>query len=143
MISSVFRKTGKIKNPHSGDFPFLYGSSAEETKGIPTHHDLLCPQRKHTLSGCSALFFRSTKQNHSQTKRSIRIQATTDSPYYPYLLRSPWSDIRLTTISTMSYMPYFIAFTHTFTCTFCVYFFYNPQFQQIIVFICSFSSCDF
>ena len=57
MISSVFRKTGKIKNPHSGDFPFLYGSSAEETKGFPTHHDLLCPQRKHTLSGWSAFFF--------------------------------------------------------------------------------------
>lgn len=139
MISSVFRKTGKIKNPHSGNFPFLHGSSAEETKGISTHHDLLCPQRKKALSQDDRhSFFRSTKQDHSQTRRSIRIQAATDSPYYPYLLRSPWSDIRLTTISAMSYMPYFIAFTHAFPCTFCVHFFRNLRFQQIIVVICSF-----
>lgn len=60
-----------------------------------------------------------------QTRRSIRIQAATDSPYYQCLLRSPWSDIRLTTISAISYMLYFIAFTHAFPCTFCVHFFHN------------------
>ena len=142
MISSVFRKTGKIKNPHSGDFPFLHGSSAEETKGISTHHDLLCPQRKYSLRMLGTLF-QTTKQDHSQTKRSIRIQAATDSPYYQCLLRSPWSDIRLTTISAISYMLYFIAFTHTFPCTFCVHFFHNSRFQQIIVVIYSFSLLHF
>ena len=78
-------------------------------------------------------FFRSTKQDHSQTRQSIRIQAATDSPYYQCLLRSPWSVRRLTAKYGMSYLTYFIAFMHRFPCTFCAHFFHNSEFQQIIV----------
>ena len=144
MISSVFRKTGKIKNPHSGDFPFLHGSSAEETKGISTHHDLLCPQRKKALS---------QDDRHSFSKQRSKIilkqgdpsayRPPPISPYYQCLLRSPWSVRRLTAKYGMSYLTYFIAFMHRFHCTFCAYFFHNSEFQQNIVVICSFPSCFF
>ena len=138
MISSVFRKTGKIKNPHSGDFPFLHGSSAEETKGISTHHNLLCPQRKHTLEMLGTLFSNnevrsfSNKAIHPHTGRH-RFLLTISIHCGP-----PWSVRRLTTKYGMSYMPYFIAFMHRFPCTFCAHFFHNSEFQQIIVVICSF-----
>lgn len=62
-----------------------------------------------------------------QTRRSIRIQAAR----------------RLTAISSIAYTPYFIAYMHRFPCTFCVHFFHNSEFQQIIVVICSFPSCFF
>lgn len=141
MISSVFRKTGKIKNPHSGDFPFLHGSSAEETKGISTHHDLLCPQRKkaHSLRMIGILLSDQRSKTLLKQGDPSAYRPPLISSYYQCLLRSPWSDIRLTTISAMSYIPYFIAFMHRFYCTFCAHFFHNSEFQQIIVVICSFS----
>lgn len=140
MISSVFRKTGKIKNPHSGDFPFLHGSSAEETKGISTHHDLLCPQRKkaHSLRMIGTLFpnneakSSSNKAIHPHTGRH-RFLLTISIHCGP-----PWSVRRLTAKYGMSYLTYFIAFMHRFHCTFCAHFFHNSEFQQIIVVIYSF-----
>lgn len=141
MISSVFRKTDKIKNPHSEDFPFLYGSPAEETKGFLANHDFLCLQRKkaRSLRMIDTLFSDRRSKIILKQGDSSAYKPPLISSYYQYLLRSPWSDIRLTTISAMSYMPYFIAFMHRFYCTFCAHFFHNSEFQQIIVVICSFS----
>lgn len=140
-----FSKNRQNKKSPLGDFPFLYGSSAEKTKGFPTHHDLLCPQRKkaHSLRMIGTLFSDQRSKIILKQGDSSAYSPPPISPYYQCLLRSPWSDIHLTAISAMSYMPYFIAFTHTFLCTFCVHFFRNSEFQQIIVVICSFSLLHF
>lgn len=139
MISSVFRKTGKIKNPHSGIFLSCMEVQRKKQKGSPHIMTSFALKENTHSQDDRHSFFRSTKQDHSQTRQSIRIQAATDSPYYQCLLRSPWSVRRLTAKYGMSYLTYFIAFMHRFPCTFCAHFFHNSEFQQIIVVICSFS----
>lgn len=134
-----FLKNRQNKKSPLGDFPFLYGSSVEETKGFPTHHDLLCPQRKKALSQDDLHSFSKQrskiilKQGDPSAYRPPPI-----SPYYQYSLRYAMAVRRLTAKYGMSYLTYFIAFMHRFPYTFCVHLFHNSEFQQIIVVICSF-----
>lgn len=140
MISSIFRKTGKIKKTTRGIFLSCMEVQRKKPKGSPhIMTSFALKERKHSLRMIGILFSDQRSKIILKQGDPSAYKPPLISSYYQYLLRSPWSDIRLTTISAMSYMPYFIAFMHRFYCTFCVHFFHNSEFQQIIVVICSFS----
>lgn len=139
MISSVFRKTGKIKNPHSGIFLSCMGVQRKKPKGSPhIMTSFALKERKHSLRMIGTLFpnneakSSSNKAIHPHTGRH-RFLLTISIYWGP-----PWSVRRLTAKYGMSYLTYFIAFMHRFPCTFCAHFFHDSEFQQIIVAICSF-----
>lgn len=139
MISSVFRKTCKIKNPHSGIFLSCMEVQRKKQKGSPhIMTSFALKERKHSLRIIGTLFpnneakSSSNKVIHPHTGRH-RFLLTISIHCGP-----PWSVRRLTAKYGMSYLTYFIAFMHRFPYTFCVHLFHNSEFQQIIVVICSF-----
>lgn len=135
-----FSKNRQNKKSPLGEFSFpVWKFSGRNKRHPPTHHDLLCPQRKHTLRMIGTLF--SINEARSSSNKAIHPH----TGRHRFLLTisihcgPPWSVRRLTAKYGMSYLTYFIAFMHRFPCTFCVHFFHNSEFQQIIVVICSFS----
>lgn len=135
-----FSKNRQNKKSPLRGFSFPVWKFSRRNKRQPPHimTSFALKERKHSLRMICTLFpnnetkSSSNKAIHPHTGRH-RFLRTISIHCGP-----PWSVRRLTAKYGMSYLTYFIAFMHRFLCTFCAYFFYNSEFQQSIVVICSF-----